>query len=100
MSSYINYYEPGDGWRYAAIVTQLPENFDGGNPYTHVHVSVTSPIRWSFTFGIDGALHERYVQEKMKMNDLSMDLIKHYSKNMTTFIGDTLGRECVYLSKE
>ena len=85
--------QPGDGWLYAAFVVALPTHADGGAPGEHVHVSVTSPVRWSYTFRRGGLLHERYVAEKMKACDLHPEIVSRWSADMTRFVGKVLGRE-------
>jgi hypothetical protein len=81
---------PGDGYAYRAIVSELPDRFEGGGPGTHVHVSVTSPVRWSWTFATDGLLHSSYVAEKMRANDVDPD---RWLSGMLVLLDVALGRE-------
>lgn len=69
----VTYYEfqPGDGWRYEVIVSDMPTAFGGGHPDRHALVTVLAPVTGAYVLerASDRPLAQRYVAEKFPVRD-------------------------------
>lgn len=88
-------YQPGNGWRYAVVVSDLPaDDFEGGNRDTHVLVSVWVPVDPALPSRVartsvmerSGPLSDTYVAERFG-TDLSEYTLGHVADAVRRALG-------------
>ena len=86
--------EPGDGWRYSVLISELPHDgfMGGGSPDDYVVVTVWRPhdggVGRTYVMAKHGTLTDRDVQEKFG-DGITNDEIIHHIANA---IRESLGR--------
>ena len=92
-------HEPGDGWSYSVLISELPHDgfMGGGSPDDYVVVTVWRPfdrgIGRTYVMAKHGTLTDRYVQEKFCDGlDDRHPIDREMIHNIADAIRHTLGR--------
>ncbi len=90
-------YQPGDGWRYVVLVSDLPhDHFEGGGSNaTHAVVSVWIPgdpflpdgVARTYVMARTGYLTDRYVAEKFGTGVPSSRMLGHIANAIRVALG-------------
>jgi hypothetical protein len=85
--------EPGDGWAYSVLISELPHHgfMGGGSPDDFVVVTVWRPfdrgIGRTYVMAKSGTLTDRYVQEKFGIGVSDPVIVHHIANAIRSALG-------------
>jgi len=86
-------HQPGDGWSYSVLISELPHHgfMGGGSPDDYVVVTVWRPhdrgIGHTYVMAKTGTLTDRYVQEKFGTGVNDPVVVRHIADAIRSALG-------------